>query len=108
MEEQKKLNAVQRLALARLVPADLFGVYSGKNGKCCCGCAGNHRYVAANREAAGLHRGYAVSDDEVNDRQVAKVLGLLKANVEEVQQDYDHFALVVGERLYVAYLKVAK
>lgn len=102
------LTAITRLALARTTTSDLLSVYSGKPGKCCCGCAGNHRYASATRAEAAEHRGYAISDDEVNDRQVAKVLGLLQANPILVEAEGSHFAAEIDGRLYVAYLREAK
>lgn len=49
-------------------------VYTGKAHKCCCGCAGKHRYSSLNVAQASADRGYEVTPDEVNDRQVVKVL----------------------------------
>lgn len=49
-------------------------VYSGKNGSCCCGCAGKHTYASAHRTWASKNRGYNVGLDEVNDRVVSTSL----------------------------------
>lgn len=71
--------------LQALKPQDLFSVYSGRPGRCCCGCFGQHRYLSEHRVAAGKHRGYTVDDEDINDRQVNRVLRLLQANPEKVE-----------------------
>lgn len=82
-------------------------VYSGKDGKCCCGCSGTHRYLAAYREEESKRRGYAIDDDELNDRQVKKVCDLLQSAAEQgtsvVHDEGDHVWTVVGSRIYIAY-----
>lgn len=98
-----------------------MSVYSGKAGKCYCGCSGNHRYASKHVEAAGKDRGYAIGKEEVNDRQVKKVLGIVQANFQleegcpEGSRPYNvqgedgtsfvtHFTAEVGERSYTVYL----
>lgn len=102
------LNILERLALKRMVVADVLQVYSGKPGKCCCGCAGNHRYNSAYVAEASAYRGYEVSADEVNDRQVAKVLALLQANPDLVEASDNNVSAEINGRLYVAYLREEK
>lgn len=77
-------------------------VYSGKAGKCACGCAGKHSYASAWRETAGKSRGYAVQDDEVSDRSVAAIFAKLSAAGAKFEDG--HVWAEVGNRLYVAYL----
>jgi hypothetical protein len=86
--------------------SDVASVYSGKAGACCCGCKGNHRYASKHREFAAKYRGYPISDDEVNDRQVAKVVGILNASDDAALLDNDDnmVAVEIGNRMYVAYL----
>ncbi len=116
------MNANEVLALLATTTIDqVMSVYSGKAGKCYCGCSGNHRYARAHREAAGKDRGYAVSDDEVNDTQVKKVFNLVKAsfsipeNVRPGNEPFSiqeeagkafvtHFTVEVGSRSYTVYL----
>lgn len=108
--------------LANLTLDQVMSAYSGKAGKCCCGCAGIHRYASAHREIAGKDRGYPISDDEVNDRQVKRVLKIVKENFSydhetcrEGCQPYNvqgedganfvtHFTAEVGDRSYTVYL----
>lgn len=104
---QEQLDRVAALALE-----DVVSVYSGKPGKCCCGCAGNHRYALAHvvSGVAAKSRGYAVDADEVNDRQVRKVLRVVQENIgrDDVDAMEDGFAsVVVGGRLYIVYPKEA-
>lgn len=88
-------------------PANIFSVYSGKDGKCCCGCSGAYRYMADVVEsgAAAKHCGYEVETSAINERQVAKVLDLVKAAVRDGTAEYgsNNVAAVVGERLYIIY-----
>lgn len=99
------MTQAEKEHLARLTPDDLFSVYSGKPGKCCCGCAGNHRYWRAHRIAAGKHRGYEVDEEDINDRQVARVLKLLQNWFALVEYGGSYFAGEIDGRLYIAYLK---
>ena len=80
-----------------------MSVYSGRDGKCCCGCAGKHSYTEAHREVAGKNRGYTVDDDDVNDKMVRRVIKLIKENEASADDNCDFVSLVVGTRLYVAY-----
>jgi hypothetical protein len=103
--ETTMLTLAQVQTLAMLTVSDVLHVYSGKPGKCACGCSGNHRYASAFRAEASKRRGYEVSDDEVNDRQVAKVLKLVQGAAAETSSDAgdSYFSAVVDGRLYVVY-----
>jgi len=102
--------------LQSLTISSVMSVYSGKVGKCYCGCSGTHRYNSAHIETAGKDRGYQIDTDEVNDRQVAKVLKVVQANFNEVLAEdmchlqdrpggsVTHFTAKVGERSYTVYL----
>src|SRR3990172_4945351 len=41
--------------------ADIQSVYSGINGRCCCGCSGKHSYASQYRELASKGIGYQVT-----------------------------------------------
>lgn len=87
---------------------DVKSVYSGKNGKCCCGCAGKHTYASAHREWASRDRGYDISDDEVNDRTVKVMVGRIKRLGARQDNPSDNHVYAVsddGNRLYIAYLR---
>lgn len=73
-------------------------VYSGKDGKCCCGCAGTHRYNSK-------HARHDHERDSINDKQVAKVLRVVQDGVAlgETTVEDTHAWRVVGTRLYIAY-----
>jgi len=95
----------ERTLLANLMPQDLFGVYVGKAGACCCGCSGTHTYLLANRVAAGLNRGYEVDNDEVDDARVKRVLRKLqRVDPSLINAGDNHFALTEGGRLSIVYL----
>jgi hypothetical protein len=86
-----------------------MSVYSGKIG-CCCGCNGKHSYNSKHIDAASAYRGYKVEPNEVNDKQITRVLNLLRANVSKVEF-YDgssgfcsHFSFQTETRSYVVYM----
>lgn len=62
-------------ALASMTLADIGQVYSGRPG-CACGCKGSYSYNKAIAADVTAKRGIKVT---ANDRQVNKVLGILKA-----------------------------
>lgn len=82
---------------------DIQSVYSGKPNKCCCGCAGKHSYNSLHQKAASKSRGYKVEDDDVNDRQVARVLDIIKASGESLVVGSNNLSAIVNGRLYIAY-----
>ena len=86
----------------RITTDKVMSVYSGKNGKCCCGCAGKHYYASQFQKQASEHRGYEVTDDEVSDRMVKRVVGIINAAA-SVEVEPSFISAVVGERLYIAY-----
>jgi hypothetical protein len=60
-------------------------VYSGKDGKCCCGCAGKH------------------SEDQKQKTRIINIIN--KAAPEAVERDDNgvYAATVIGNRVYIAY-----
>lgn len=90
----------------KLELSDVKQVYSGRVGKCCCGCSGNHRYPSSVNPVEV--RGYSVGGDEgVSDRSVKLVFNKLQANADlaEMVDDNDFVSLDLGNRTYVLYLK---
>ena len=90
--------------LISLTRDDIMYVYSGKQYACCCGCSGTYRYNSKHISEGSIDRGYAVSPDEVNDRQVSKVLNIMKKNSNLLEEDLDEslFSVTVDKRLYMA------
>ncbi len=89
---------------------DVVAVYSGKDG-CRCGCIGKYYYAKQHQAEGGKERGYPVSDDEVNDRMVAKVVA--RINQEIVDSNFINGVVIDGyiydlpisdTRSYTAYL----
>lgn len=70
------MNATKKM-LYSLSLKNVQAVYSGKVG-CACGCRGNYRYNSSMVKQASEDRGYAVNPDEVNDRQIRKVIRTLQ------------------------------
>ncbi|MGH7974864.1 MAG: hypothetical protein ACREBR_05015 [bacterium] len=84
--------------------SQVLSVYSGINGRCCCGCAGKHFYASAQVQEAGKSRGYEVAPEEVSDKMIKKVYNILKTAV-DVETGDNNFSTVVGNRLYVVYFR---
>ena len=97
--------------ITNVTPNEVQSVYSGINGKCCCGCSGKHKYARQYRELAGQHRGYEIHDNEINDGSITRILNILKNHVSSVEQytppkkfGRPHYSVVVNNRLYVVYM----
>ena len=82
----------------------VLSVYSGIDGKCCCGCSGKHSYSESTRKLASKDRGYEVTDDEINEKMVNKVMKIIN-EAESVEYGGNNISTVVGQRLYIVYLK---
>ena len=89
--------------LQKLTVEDVLSVYSGINGKCCCGCSGQHYFRTATQVLGGKRRGYAVPDEDVSDMMVKTVLDKIKASG-DVENLTSCLSTVIGERLYIVYL----
>lgn len=96
--------------LNALTTDQIRSVYAGKAGKCCCGCSGTHRYNSKFRAEGSADRGYAVTDKDVNDTQVRKVLAIVNGwagSVEDPEEGVEiageHISREIGGKLYIAY-----
>lgn len=58
----------------------VVSVYSGKPG-CMCGCNGKYSYSEVHREFSTSDRGYEVTDDEINDKEVKRITKLINDNL---------------------------
>ncbi len=81
-----------------------MSVYSGRDGKCCCGCAGKHYVASRFREESGASRGYPVKDTEISDAMVAKVTRLIAEHQGSVETGDGYVSIVIGKRVYIAYI----
>jgi len=79
-------------------------VYSGKDGCCCCGCAGKYSYAEKFRIESSKKRGYEVTDDEINDKTVAMIVAKMNKSGEIEKLSDTQFTAVIGKRLYMAML----
>lgn len=91
-----------------LNPADFNQVYSGIDGKCCCGCAGKHTYSGKVEGKGKELRGYEFDADEVNERtflmMLRKIERFLNAGSHlDINECPQYVSVVVGNRLYIAY-----
>ena len=77
---------------------NVYKVYSGKAGKCMCGCAGKYSYTA--QGAVEHNPGY---EPNVSDRSVKIITGKLLRNPNTKRED-DALVLEQGGRILVAWL----
>lgn len=71
----------------------ILKVYNGKIG-CMCGCNGYYKVPACNLEAAGKHRGYAYSEEDVSDRSVKIIAKKVLSNPNVKWADDKSYAYV--------------
>lgn len=81
----------------------VVSVYSGKPHRCCCGCSGKHTYASQHRST--VRRGYAVLDNEVNDRVVKTIVNKMNKSGKVRMLDEECFTVDTPTRVYIAYLK---
>lgn len=87
---------------------DIVSVYSGENHRCCCGCSGKHYYSSSVKRQGIEIRGYALSDDDINDRMITKIVNLMNKHPEKLEHESSHYYSLQsdnGKRIYLAYLK---
>jgi len=77
-------------------------VYSGKAGRCMCGCAGKYSYTA--RGAVENSPGYDVSDS-VNERSVKLIAGKVLRNSNVDLTDPGYAVLEQNGRVLVVFFK---
>jgi hypothetical protein len=89
-------------------PADVLTAYDGRKNNCACGCAGTYFYNPAYRELAGRQRGYEVKEEEVNMKELVRVLRIIQAcDKIEAFRGADGETIVYadkGRRTYTLYL----
>lgn len=94
-----------------IVPAQVRSVYSGKAGKCMCGCAGKHSYNPAHQAEGSKARGYAVGEEELSAAQVTRVLRVIQSEAAQGRAEFDiggeWISARIGNRDYTAYLTEA-
>lgn len=82
--------------------SDIMKTYSGKDGKCCCGCSGKYYYNSLHVEEGSKNRGYKVTKEDINDTQVTRILNKILNT--EFEEERTYISTVIGKRLYIAYL----
>lgn len=81
-------------------------VYSGRANHCACGCAGIHRYNSKHIEQVNKNRKYPIKPDQVNDKQITRVLNAIKKHADKIDTNEDEIvSATVGNRMYIVYLK---
>lgn len=86
------------LRLHSITTDDVMSVYSGINGRCCCGCTGSHRANSKFDDGS-----YTVSD-----RSVQRILNSIKAGIStgtlDISSDGREVCRIVGNRIHIVYL----
>lgn len=110
---QIKFETFKVEKLPELTIDQVSSVYVGKPHTCMCGCAGTYTYTKKSQEQAGKNRGYEVTDDEVNDARVQRVINKMKKNeangVEVIDSNFDNnwiLTVVIGKTQYTIYTAV--
>ncbi|MFA7708335.1 MAG: hypothetical protein WCX73_05280 [Candidatus Pacearchaeota archaeon] len=57
---------------------DVVSIYIGKPDRCMCGCSGIYTYTKVNQTRGTKIRGYEVTDKEVNDKLVERIIKKIK------------------------------
>jgi hypothetical protein len=84
-------------------------VYTGKDGKCCCGCSGRHRLNPKHHKLGETHHGYTVTKTELSLLMVNRVCEMLNTHPDLlVKNSDDCYSVSLGEKIYIAYLVGAK
>ena len=81
----------------------VVSVYSGKRGKCMCGCAGKHTYAKKYQDYGTKDRGYSVGDEDCNDRTVKLIVGKVMRNPDSKFED-NYWYVDTDSRSYVVYM----
>jgi hypothetical protein len=85
--------------IASITKDQIVSVYSGRAGKCCCGCSGKYWYSSRHSQTA------ATRNTPVSDRQVARVLGIIQRHASDAHLLRNCVSLQIGNRLYNAYFR---
>jgi len=91
----------------RISKEQVLSVYSGIDGKCCCGCSGKHYYHSNQelRSMASKERGYEVTEEECSDKMINKIVKIIN-EAKELEDDMSSMkTAIIGNRVYIAYLK---
>lgn len=84
------------LTVKELSEKNVIKIYSGIDGKCCCGCSGTY-----------YHNPLFLTENfysgKISMPMVKKVIRIIK-NAEKVDRGETYFATVIGKRLYIAYI----
>ena len=113
----KKLNLSYDTNAIKTMPElefnDINCVYISERNKvntCMCGCAGEYYYNEVNRLDAGKNRGYKVTDEEINEKEVQTVLDLFLGycgdkNIEVIEESDNKyiFTIVISNKQYTIY-----
>jgi hypothetical protein len=71
-----------------------------------CGCAGTYSYNKINQKWSGENRGYEVTDNEVNEKRIKRVVNKVRKNQNLGIENIDDYiyTVVVGNTQYSIYL----
>ena len=81
---------------------NILSVYSGKQGRCMCGCSGKYTYNPQFRKEGSLRRGYEVTAEDCNERTVKMIAKKVLTNP-LVKYEDDYAYVDTDTRSYVVY-----
>lgn len=85
----------------------IASVYSGKPGRCCCGCSGKYSYASKHSKWSSKDRGYEVQADEISDRSVKIIYNKIMSFPEsELDWNDDRVSIDTDTRRYILYFVV--
>jgi hypothetical protein len=89
--------------------SEISCAYIGKPNTCMCGCSGKYYYVKENQKLSSKGRGSTVTDDEIDDGKVNRVLRKMKKNESSGIEVIDNkiFTSIPGNTQYTIYLNRA-
>lgn len=100
----KDTGSTKAIDIQDITPDMVRSVYSGKYGKCFCGCSGTHYYNPKHKVEASQNRGYDVDDDEINIKIVIHVLRIIQSMPDLAKLEDGILSLDIGNKAYAAYL----
>ena len=77
---------MEKLINGKINREAVLDAYSGRKEGCRCGCLGKYFYTKKYQERAGEERGYAVSNDEISETGITRVVNKINKAIEEKKE----------------------
>lgn len=99
----------ERPSIDQIKLEDVFSAYSGKDGRCACGCSGTYYYASKHQKEASKDRGYPIKAEEISNQQVSRIFNIIKSSPDSkvgggtLPGFLFHASTVIGSRRYTIY-----